>query len=333
MQLTIRCAVLIFLMIAFSLFVTIHPILSDSAEAQAESENVPADGDCDLDLLRWTWASEVDYLCFFGAKVSHQVLDRIRTAALPILTIFALVTLWQKFKIWSLVSRILPFRIIGIANDNMEEPGGDKPSQELIRFHTFSVFVELIRWRDRTYEQPFEKKRVGMDGIEFDIEIYDEAIIYSYMSIKEPNENEIEHELEYTSSGIIEVATIPPGRSSLKRHGYRINGGGRATLTHYLEPGQQNIIVVRRIYNGFQSGQESIHMRMPSSSVDEMVLTVDFGLIDREFKAAPDSKYEGHTGLRADIQETGHSEDGKLWYAKYTNPEDNSRMIMEWRLN
>ena len=203
-------------------------------------------------------------------------------------------------------------------------------------FESFSsVFVTMIRWRDRSQPSavPFEIRKVGMGGYYEDAEVFDEAVIYRHDVVKHPNGADIR--VDAISSGLIEVAAAGSADAALGLETYANTKGRNVPMVFETSSEIARVSYVARIFNGFQRGFENFAVKQfDGCSVDKVSVTVDFAipLLSARFAKTPTARYIPFAGDGREEIPISRSADSALWRVEHSGPEPDSRIDVSWSL-
>ena len=208
---------------------------------------------------------------------------------------------------------------------------GDVPPFE----SSSSVFVAMIRWRDRAKPSavPFETRKVGMGGYYQEVDVYDEAVVYRNDLVRHPNRSDVR--VDAISSGLIEVAVAGSANAALGLETYANTKGRNIPLVFDAPSEISRVSYVVRIFNGFQRGFENFAVKQfHGCSVDKVSLTLDFTipLLSARFAETPTARYIPFAGEGRKDVPINRSKDSALWRVEYSAPEPDSRVDVSWSL-
>ncbi len=201
-------------------------------------------------------------------------------------------------------------------------------------FKSTSLFAKLIRWKDRSAcpDSPFACEKVGMKGLELEIPVFDEAILYRQDVFHSPFDGELT--MDAISSGALVVAGLRPEQPSLNVATYKNTKGGTAHLRFRVRPNQSEIIYVTRIFNGFQKGDENLAVKQfHNSTTDSIHLSVDFEeiLTEAKFSKTPRFHQVHSDGAETEVHGSQTEDMPRLWHASIS-PDYDSRLRLSWSL-
>ncbi len=151
-----------------------------------------------------------------------------------------------------------------------------------------------------------------MRGIKFNIDIFDETVLYYHSSIESTTQQRLFVDLQ--SSGVIEINTLGTEQLQLDIEAYRRSNGKWVRMYAGLDD-ESHITFVQRIYNGFQRGNEDLAIKVFNHSTAEVLhLTIDYGeaLSHAGFTINPHADYFLPNGDSKPVV-TYQSEDINLW--------------------
>ena len=209
-------------------------------------------------------------------------------------------------------------------------------TREIPRFESSSsVFVAVIRWRDRSNPSavPFETRKVGMGGYYEDVEVFDEAVAYRHDVVRRPNGADLR--IDAASNGLIEVALADSANVALGLETYANTKGRNVPMVFETDSEIARVSYVVRIFNGFQRGSENFAIKQfDGCSVDRVSVTVDFAipLLSARFAKTPTARYIPFAGDGEKEIPMSRSADSALWRVEHSAPEPDSRVDVSWSL-